>query len=115
MGGAGDLDKRIRFERLVSSQDDAGSMVKDWVYFCTVWAGLFEQSGSEVFNRADEKAATKTVIFKIRSSSVTRAVTPIDRIFYNSGFYEIIDLIDLGRNNFIKITAMVRDDWTGNL
>ncbi len=116
MGRAGELDRRIRFERQATGRDDmGGSTDEGWVPLTTVWAKRSDMSDGERFADDAERAATRVTVFKVRSSRVTRGVTPIDRIAYDdSDLYEITGIKETreGRNNYLEFTTVVRNDWS---
>lgn len=112
MAGAGDLDRRIRLERLVKGKDDmGGSTDEGWHVLANVWAARADLSDAERY-AADEQAATRMTRFKVRSSSVTRSLTPADRIFHAHAAYEIIGTKETaeGRDRYIEISTVMRPE-----
>lgn len=117
MAGAGDLDRRIRFERVSTVKDGMGGTAEDgWSPLGSVWANRADASDGERF-AADEVSAVRMTRFKVRSSSLTRGVTPIDRIFFDKTHYEIQGIKETaeGRNNYLEFTTVVRNDWSRDL
>lgn len=117
MAGAGDLDRRIRLERLVKGQDDMGGSTEDgWTLIARVWAARADLSDAERY-AADEQAATRMTRFKVRSSSVTRSLSPADRLFHDGAFYEITGTKETteGRNRYLEISTVMRADHEGTL
>lgn len=119
MAGAGDLGRRIRFERESLGRDDMGGVTSEgWAPLGTVWANRADASDGETF-KAEETAGTRVTRFKVRSSSMTRAVTTKDRIVFadriaGDQLYEILGSKETaeGRNRFLEFSAVVRTDWT---
>ena len=116
MSGAGDLDRRIRLERAQASRDATGGALDEgWTPLATVWAARADLSDGERF-QADERAAIRLTRFTVRSSSITRDLTPADRVFHDDAFYEITGIKEIkdGRNNYLELTTVVRNDWPDN-
>lgn len=116
MAGAGDLDRRIRFERIKVARDDVGGVAADgWENLGTYWAKRTDMSDGERM-AADERSAVRMTLFKVRSTEVTRGVTAKDRIWHDGAYYEISGIKETkeGRNNYIEVTAIVRNDETDN-
>lgn len=114
MGGAGDLDRLISVERANPGQDATGGVTAGGFSLVgVVWAKRQDLSASEAF-KADEKAATRISLFKVYSSSVTRGVTPKDRINDHGDIYEITGIKETndGRNRYLELTAILRNDGT---
>lgn len=112
MGRAGDLDRRIRIDRANTIQDATGGETGGgFVPLATIWAKRSDLSATEAF-KADERASTRVTIFKVRSSSVTRDVTPRDQIHNGGDDYEITGIKETkeGRNNYLEFTTVVRND-----
>lgn len=119
MAGAGDLDRRIRFERDQLGRDDMGGTTSEgWAPLGTVWANRADASDGETY-KAEETAGTRVTRFRVRSSRMTRAVTTKDRISFRDAIageqlYEILGVKETtqGRNRFLEFSAVVRTDWT---
>lgn len=117
MAGAGSLDRKIRLERLVKAQDDmGGSTDAGWIVLARVWASRADTSDAERF-AAEEQSAVRMTRFRVRSSTVTRSLTPADRLFHDGAFYEIAGIKETteGRNRFIEISTVVRADHENDL
>jgi head-tail adaptor len=109
----GQLDQRIRFERVLSGRDDMGGVTEGgWFPLGPkVWAKRTDMSDGERF-AADEKSAARMTRFVARSSRMTRDVTATDRIIHKCVIYEITGAKETadGRFNFIEFTTVVRND-----
>lgn len=113
---AGPLDLRARFERATPGRDALGGAANDgWQALGTVWAAKSDASDAERF-AADQKTAVLTSRFVVRSSELTRSVTPADRLVIRAHrqetAFEILGVKQTkdGRDRFIEITAIARVD-----
>ncbi len=108
----GELDQRIRFERVLSGRDDMGGVTEQWFPLGSkVWARRTDMSDGGRF-AADEKSAVRMTRFVARSSRMTRDVNAKDRIIHKGAVYEITGAKETadGRFNFIEFTTVVRND-----
>ena len=103
---AGDLDRRITFERAIGTTDDLGGEVHNWGEHATVWAQVLPISDGERW-RAAEVAASVTTRFRIRWGA---GVTVEDRIAYDGRIYDIVGVKEIGRREGQEITAAARAD-----
>ena len=114
---SGELDRRIRVEKSQTVRDEMGGEGEGaWGTHCTIWAKRSDSSDGEAF-KAGEIAATRVTRWKVRSSSATRAITPAGfRIHADGDFYEITGIKETrdGRNNYLEITSVVRNDAEGS-
>ncbi|MEY9196634.1 SPP1 family predicted phage head-tail adaptor [Sinorhizobium fredii] len=105
---AQDLDRRITIERETEAgRDEVNEPVLEWTALATVWARRRDASDGER-EAAGQVGSTLMSRFVVRSSSVTRAVTPVDRLNYSGAIWNILGVkeADEGRNRFIEITAI---------
>jgi len=89
------LDKRIIIESETESRNDYGNQIKTWSTFATVWAGIKLNIGKESF-QASERVKERIVDFKIRWRE---DITTEMRIQYKSNYYQIEDVVELGRED----------------
>ena len=109
---AGKFDRRITIERFAAGSpavDAFGGESGAWGALATVWAQRTPVSDGEKW-RAQEVAAAITERFLIRWSSTVSGVSAKDRISYNSRLYDISGVKEVGRRQYIEITAAARDD-----
>lgn len=93
------LDKRITIQEPVEVIDDYGQETRTWSTFATVWANVKLNIGKESF-KTSEKVKERVVDFKFRwRTDLTNEM----RIVYNSNYYEIEDVVELGREDGIII------------
>lgn len=114
---AGRLDRRVQFRRARGSDDGftsaAGWNAADPAADNTgpvLWAAKEDISDSERF-RAGEEAASITTRFVLRWSSLTRNITPKDRLVCEGTVYEIVGIKEgEGRHRWLEFTCAARSD-----
>jgi head-tail adaptor len=109
---AGELDRRIRFERPNPAQDDMGGETDGgFTPLRTVWAKRTDLSAAESF-KADERSGVVVVLFKVRSSELVRTITTADQITHNGAAFEITGIKETreGRNNYLEFSTVARID-----
>lgn len=105
---AGTLDRRVALFAVTTTNTGTGpvEVVTD---LGSIWAGRRDVSDGE-------KAAAGTVQgtlvsrFTIRSTSGTRALKPKDRLSEGGQVFDITGVKDLGRRDYLEITAEARLD-----
>jgi SPP1 family predicted phage head-tail adaptor len=105
--GAGQMDRRITLRRATITQNAFGEAIAVWGDLTTVPAHFMPVSDSERY-RSDEMAADITSRFRIRWSATTGTVTPRDRLTYQGREYDIHGVKEMGRRDFLEITASAR-------
>ena len=108
---AGDLDRRITFQRSEDASNQFNEPIESWGDLITVWAKRRDASDGERV-AAGQTGATLMSRFVIRSSVAARAITPTDRIAHDGKLWNIIGVkqADEGRNRFIEITVITSLD-----
>lgn len=112
MAGAGALDRRISFQRQAAARDSmGGSTDEGWVELIKVWAKRVDANDAERQDSA-ERSATRVTRWKVRSSTIVKTVTPVDRILFDGDDYQIEGIKETkeGRNNYLWFTTVVRND-----
>lgn len=108
----GDLVDKITVQRLTRTVSGNYNEPREaWSALVTIRAKRADASGVELL-RAQEVGAQLTTRFTVRSSSVTRSVTPLDRIKFGEQTYNITavrEKVDM-RRHWIEIDAAVRAD-----
>ena len=108
---AGSLDRRITFQKNTPAQSSSGFPVESWADQFTVWAGLtWQRNRSAERFRDPQIAGESAVVFRVRWSADTRAITSEWRVRYDGRTYDIIDLRELGRREGLEIEATVRSE-----
>ncbi len=102
------LDRRITVRRKTVANGPLGA-TETWATLCTVWAGRKDVSDGE-------KAAAGTVMsslvarFTVRSSDAARGIRPADAITEGGLNFDIVGIKELGRRDYLEITAQARLD-----
>lgn len=106
--GAGSLDRRVTVTQIGATNTGTG-----WTE-TTATLGNFWASRRDVSD--GEKAAAGTIIgtlvsrFVVRSSTLTRQIKPKDRLTEGGLAFEIVGIKEVGRREFLEITAEARRD-----
>lgn len=104
----GALDRRISVAQVGSTNTGTG-----WTETTTT-LGTFWASRKDVSD--GEKAAAGTVMgtvaarFVVRSSTMTRQIKPKDRLTEGGLVFEIVGIKEVGRRDYLEITAEARRD-----
>lgn len=111
MPGAGKLDRRVAIERFaVVGRNAFNEDVEDWTTLATAWAQRKDSSDlSKVeYLGAEQVSAFLMSRFVVRSSTIMKTVTPVDRLNYDGHLWNIKGVKETaeGRNRFIEITAV---------
>ena len=109
MTNTGDLDRRITLQRATSAAGPLNEPVDTWSDLATVWARRRDASDSQKieFLAAGQTGSFTVARFTVRSSAVTRTITPVDQIVHDGKVWDIkgVKEADEGRHRFIEITA----------
>ncbi|CCE96156.1 hypothetical protein SFHH103_01659 [Sinorhizobium fredii HH103] len=108
MPAIGKLDRRITIERETETgRNEVNEPILEWTALATVWARRRDASDGER-EAAGQLGSTLMSRFVVRSSSVTRTVTPVDRLNYSGATWNILGVKEAeeGRNRFIEITTI---------
>ena len=106
---AGNLDRRVTIIRRAAGVNAFNEPVDTWAPHITVWASMKPISDGERL-RAGETLAQTACRFVIRYSCGSAAVDPRDRLIFDGREYEINGCKELGRREYIEITATARAD-----
>ena len=101
---AGDLDRRITFQKNTPVQDETGEKVEGFADFATkptVWAKIERGRGRQRFI-TEHELNEHTIVFKVRNRT---DVDTEDRIVYNSEDYDIEAIEEIGRGEGLFIGA----------
>ncbi|MGL5934600.1 MAG: phage head closure protein [Cetobacterium sp.] len=107
----GDLDRRITLERFSKIRDSLNTPVETWTVLATVWAKKADASDREMTASQQIGSALQSW-FTIRSSILTRTVTPKDRIVFGGQVWNITGTKETthGRFQYIELTAVKRSE-----
>lgn len=106
--GAGSLDRRITLRRKTVTNTGLG-MIEAWADLGKVWASRKDISDGEKA-AAGTMQSTVAARFVVRSSEMTRGLTPKDKLIEGGRTFEITGIKELGRRDFLEITAEARLD-----
>ena len=95
---AGNLTRRITFQRASGPADGYGNTVSAWSDVLTVWADVRETMGKERVDAGRVESA-RTATIRIRRSSDALGITEADRISYNGRIWNIRSISEVGRDN----------------
>ena len=96
---SGTLDRRINIEVKSIVRQTDGYDAKTWSVHLSVWAQKEHETGKEQTDN-NNRSTDRMVKFKTRYHST---VTNEMRIFWNSGYYKIEDIKELGREDGLLI------------
>lgn len=105
--GAGQMDRRITLRRATYTQDAVGESIATWATLASVAAQFIPVSDGDML-RGDEVSADMLSRFRIRWSRVTSSVDPKDRLIFETREYQIHGVKEIGRRDFLEITASAR-------
>jgi SPP1 family predicted phage head-tail adaptor len=109
---AGTLNKRARFQSLVSTPDGGGGFTTDWADYVTVWAQLSPERAREKIQQgriADNQAG----VLRVRSSTATRLIDGTYRVLVDGVVYNVRAHINPDQRNDMLEFA-VETDGTAN-
>lgn len=90
---AGQYRTRVVIESPTRTQNDIGEPVETWTTYATRWAKLEPSAGRE-FVAAMQVVPELRGIIKLRSDSLTRAITPAMRLTYGDRTFDIEAVYD---------------------
>jgi len=104
----GQSDRRITVERYTTTTNAYGERVQTWSTLLTVWAELMK-TGEGMTERitSDQDMPVQRLRFKIRSSSDSRGIKADDRVLYNSKYYNIQGIEEIGRNDQLVLLCQI--------
>jgi SPP1 family predicted phage head-tail adaptor len=107
---AGDLDRRITIQRAAVSHDEFNGAVETWQNLGTVAAERRDMTNREMM-AAQQIGAALQSHFTVRSSALTRTITPKDRLSYDGAVWNIEGVREMpGKDWYLTITATRRAD-----
>ena len=97
----GYLQREIVIQRKTTTTDAIGHPVPTWKKHLALRAGVTAASGNEVL-RAGREVTSETKMFTIRYQT---GITAKDRIKYDTKFWDILYIRELGRRRGLEILA----------
>lgn len=104
---AGKLDRRIDLLRATYATNDANESIATWGVLASRAAKADAVSDGERL-RAQEVGAIISMRFKVRWSSDIADLDPTDRVEYEGRPYDIVAVKEIGRREYLEITAAAR-------
>lgn len=98
-------DTLITFQRATMETDDYGEDIATWAAYASEWAAVRFGSAQERREAAQE-SASQTATFRVLANSLTRSLTPLDRISSYLGAAWDITGVALMSAAEIEITAV---------
>lgn len=90
---AGQRNRKVVFERQGAPFDDGYTTQPGaWATWCTEWAKVVFGTGAERRTAAQEQA-TLTATFHVLRNSKTAELTPLDRIQFDGGVWDIASVV----------------------
>ena len=107
---AGKLDRRLTIERLVEGALNAfNEPAETWSPIAQIWASRKDILDVEKTSAGLDMSAL-SARFVVRSTPDTMQINTDDRIVGEGGNWNISGIKELGRSDWIEITAMRRSD-----
>lgn len=111
MTSAGKMDRRVNVLRAAKSKDGFNADVLTWHPFASRWAEAVPVNDAERL-RAGEVLGQKKYRFVLRSDPDTRTIDHRDRLTFDGLEYDINGVKEIGRREFVEITATARAQKT---
>ena len=102
--GIGQLDRRITISSYTAAKDEYGQDVKTFSTLISCWAKVAVMGGSEG-QQDQQELSIRNVEFIVRYYS---SINESCRITYDSKVYDIVNISEIGRRNYLKIMATLR-------
>ncbi|TCL89858.1 head-tail adaptor [Rhizobium sp. PP-WC-2G-219] len=106
---ASQLDRRVTVQRASMVLNAFNEEISTWMDLAKVWARRKDASDSQKIEllAAGQVGSFQVSRFTVRSSTLTRSITPVDRIHHDGVVWQIngVKELDEGRHRFIEITA----------
>tara|TARA_Y100000361_G_C11148866_1_gene339779 strand:+ start:459 stop:785 length:327 start_codon:yes stop_codon:yes gene_type:complete len=99
----GKLDRKITIQFRSISQNDYGEAVASFSSSASVWAMIETKARGKESIKNGIETSQQGVSFLIRFSTDVDDVTAGDRVLYNSQFYDIESVQEVGRNLSLRL------------
>lgn len=109
---AGDLNKRVTFERMTRVPDGGGGWTQAWGDPLTVWAQFSPERGRERI-KAGRVADAMAGVLRIRSSTQSRALTPSHRVTVDGMVWNVRAIANPDQRNVMLEMTVERDGGQG--
>jgi len=95
--------RKIVIERVTRTQDAFGAIIETWATFATIYANIIPVSGRELYSsdRPNLRSSTRFYIY------YRDDITEKDRILYDSNYYDITYMREIGYRESLEIVGEV--------
>lgn len=97
----GKMDRKLTIQARTLSQDGTGGRVETWADAYDVWAELIEMRAAEMVAAQSERTHA-LMKFRIRWKAIAAGT---HRILYRLKFYNILSIVEDGRNDRLVLTC----------
>jgi len=104
----GHMDRRIQLQSATLTTNGYGERTESWATYATVWAAIVYKGGSEKVS-GDQVSSTNKVEFRIRYSTDVSGCVASDRVLYNSQYYQVLAVEEIGRREGLTLICELRD------
>ena len=105
----GAMDRRIVLQSQSLTANDYGEQAVTWFNYATVWAAIERKPHITESESGRQITSFQKVVFTIRNSSQVSSLEASHRIQYNSKFYNVIGVQEIGRDEKLRIVAEIAD------
>lgn len=110
---SGKLDRKITVQTRTVARGNSGGEVVSWSNAYTLFAERETTAATERF-AASQSFADVDTLFRIRWNSTTKQINPKQhRITYRNRWYEVLAVVEIGRNEGAWIACKSRGDLGG--
>ena len=106
----GALDRRVTLQRPITTQNDYGERVAAWTTYATVWAAIERKPHAREQNSGEQMLSVQSVVFKIRYSTTVSILEASHRVLYDSKFYNVQGVQEVGRADTLRVITELRDN-----
>lgn len=103
----GKLNRKIIIQSPPTSKDNGGELTGSRVTYITTWAKVTDKSSGENMVEGTQPMTT-TRIFTIRYRT---GITNDMRVSYNSQYWKITGMMEIGRKEYIDIQTILKTNW----
>lgn len=103
----GKLDRKIIIQSYPTSKDNGGELTGSWTTYLTTWAKVTDKSSTEnMVEGTQPMTTTRTFTIRYRTG-----LTNGMRISYNSQYWQITGMMEIGRKEYIDIQTILKTNW----
>ena len=103
----GGLDRRITIQKPTLSANAYGEREESWGNHVTCWAQIERKPAAVEQNSGEQIVSVNKVVFNIRYSNDSKDTKAGYRISYDSKFYNILGVHEVGRNERIRLITEI--------